>query len=340
MKKTINIKPDLTPQQQQRALQENIVKNSTLFPKGVHIADIDNSVINALTKDFTLVADGEEVPMISILSITKQSEYLKNWTNVDNDDTRTPKLPMITIEREYMTKKGTKFGGSFNIPNHPTFSVFKHNVLKKGRKSIEYYQIPQPTVIDVHYKLTLFTEYLEDGNVYDELILQTFNGSQYYIQVNGHHMPLKLEGFDDESQLQEIEKRRFYERVYNLKLEGYILDEKYFKKLRSLDKIMIDTDSSVKSNIKLCVVDTFEQNCEICLNFKFGRKSIKSKTFDMPKSIGFIYDNQSKTEFYQYLLNNVEVTLPFTTRKGDKLTVVHSFDTKKTINIKICGNIL
>lgn len=333
--KSIKRNTELTGKQQQRALVENTVKNSTFFPSGVHLEDLDTSFVKNIKENFQIEVNGEKVPIIPILTLKKFTEFMKTWQVTD--EFRTPQLPIMTIQREYIAERGTNLGNSFNVPSSPTFNLFKRPIMKNGRMSVEYYQIPQPVNVDLHYKLTFFTNKLRDVNKLNELVLHAFKESQYYITVNGHHMPMKLEGIDDMSQTKEIDKRRYFEQVYNMVLKGYLLREEDFKKLRSVDKISIDTDSCVVKESRDCSVDVVSQDCEWCYKFKFTRRSPKSGSVKINKTIDFSYDNQSQNNNILYFINGTEVNLPFRANAGDKLTVAHDIEVKKPLLIKVCG---
>lgn len=334
MKKTIKTGIPLTGKQQQIGEVEKTVKNDTFFPKGVHIEDIDRTVIQTIKSDFEIQSEGNAVPIKDIFSIQRYSEFMKTWQHAD--DTHTPLLPFMCLVRNPVAK-GTNLRGTFNIPNTPTFSLWRRPILKNGRTSVEYYQIPQPVNVDCSYSLHIFTYHQRVINKMDELVLHTFKSSQHYISVNGHSMPLKLEGMDDTSELSDIEKRRFYHKTYNFVLKGYLLREEDYKKLSSIDKISILQTTSLVKNSRECLVSQEDLDCDLCLNYKFNRKSGNSKTYRVPMELEFYYDNQDATNNYAYFVNNLQVTLPFTARAGDELTVAHGFDYKGVINIKVCG---
>lgn len=334
MKKTIKIQKPLTGKQQQRKLIDNIVKNDTFFPKGVHIEDMDKAVQETFKKDFEIVSEGKKVPVYDLFSIQRFAEYIKTWENTNT--TKTVQLPFIAIVRE-PAKRGTNLGGIFNIPSIPKFNHFRRPVLLNGRLSMEYYQIPQPVNIDLGYTVHFYTEKQRDVNKMDELMLHKFRSSQYYIFVNGHSMPLKMEGMDDDSQLSDLEARRYYHRTYTIILKGYIVNEEDFKKLSSIDSIKIQMSPSLVKNSRECLVTEEDLDCDLCLNYKFNRKSGNSKTYRIPMDIEFYYDNQNSSNLYQYFVNGQVAELPFIANKGDELTVAHSIETNRVLNIKICG---
>lgn len=334
MKRSINDKTPRTPQQQQRYLQERIVENDTFFPKGVHIDDIDREVQEVFASEFEITSDGEKIPVLDIFSIQRFSEYMKTWKYTD--DTRTIQLPIIAIVRE-PTKRGSNLGGTYNIPSIPKYNLWRRPIMKNGRLTVEYYRIPQPVNIDIPYTVHFITEFQRDINKMDELMLHQFRSSQYYVFPNNHSMPLKMDGFDDDSQLADNEKRKFYHRKYSLTLYGYLLREDDFEKLSSIDKINIKIHPSAVKNSRECIVTQEDLDCDLCLNFQFNRKSSNSKTYRIPMDLEFYYDNQNPDNDYNYFINSEPVELPFTVAAGDELTVAHAIEGNMVINIKVCG---
>lgn len=334
MKRTIKTKPPLTPQQSKRKLTTDIVKNDTFFPNGVHIEDIDKAVLEDIKTNFRVASQGSQIPLVEFLSLQRWTEYTKTWLNTD--DTNTVQLPFMAIVRGN-TKKGTNLNGTYNIPANPTYKLWKRPVVKNGKQHVEFYEIPQPTCIDISYTLHLFTEHMTVCNRMDEMMLQTFKSSQYYVDVKGHYMPLKMEGIDDVSET-ELEKARYYHKKYPLAVYGYLLDEKLFRKKRTLDNIDLKIETPSESNPFECEVETSEVGCDFCLNFKFLRRSPNSRSITLPRGVNFTYDNQSQGE-YQYFLDSSPVDIPFRGERGQKLTVAHSKTTNKVINIQICGQV-
>lgn len=334
MKKSISNKKNLTGKQQQHALIENIVKNDTFFPKGIHIDDIDKTVVDTIKMDFEIQSEGKQIPILEVFSIQRYSEFMKTWMIVD--DTSTIQLPFMCLVRDPV-KIGTNLNETFNVPNTPTFNLWKRPVLKNGKKSVEYYQIPQPVNIDCNYTLHLFTQYLRVVNKLDELILHAFKSHQYYIFVNGHSMPMILGSMEDTSNTSDIEKRRFYHKTYSLVVKGYLLREEDFKKLSSIDKIDVLEQPSLVKNTRECIVTSEDLNCDLCLNFKFNRKSNNSKSIKIPMDIEFYYDNQNSSNIYNYFINGSIVFLPFKAKAGDDLIIAHNIISNKPINIKVCG---
>jgi hypothetical protein len=334
MKKSINDNQKLTGKQQQQKYYEEPLKNDTFFPKGVHIDDIDRAARDEFKNNFEIVSEGKAVPFIDLFSIQRFSEYMKTWENTD--ETNTVLFPFILMVKD-PNEKGSALGANLNIPSDITFPVWKRNIVKNGKATIEYYQIAQPVNIDTVYKLHIFTIHQRLINLMDELMLHKFKSSQNYINVNGHHMAMYMESMQDSSEVSNIDKRKYYQKTYTLKIKGYLLREEDFKQLPSIDKIDIKMGISQVKNSRECIVQQKDLNCDLCLNFKFNRKSEPSQTYRVPMDLEFYYDNQNPANDYSYLLNGNLVTLPFEAVTGDELTVAHNILNQNIINIEVCG---
>jgi hypothetical protein len=259
---------------------------------------------------------------------------MKTWENTD--ETNTVLFPFILMVKD-PNEKGSALGANLNIPSDITFPVWKRNIVKNGKATIEYYQIAQPVNIDTVYKLHIFTIHQRLINLMDELMLHKFKSSQNYINVNGHHMAMYMESMQDSSEVSNIDKRKYYQKTYTLKIKGYLLREEDFKQLPSIDKIDIKMGISQVKNSRECIVQQKDLNCDLCLNFKFNRKSEPSQTYRVPMDLEFYYDNQNPANDYSYLLNGNLVTLPFEAVTGDELTVAHNILNQNIINIEVCG---
>jgi hypothetical protein len=334
MRQTIDNGQQLSGKQLQMKYYENGLENDTFFPKGVHIDDIDRAVRDVFKTEFEVTSEGEKVPFLDIFSIQRFSEYMKTWQSTD--ETNTVKLPFTLLVKE-PAEKGTNLSNAANIPGFPTFPLWKRNIVRNGKATVDYYKIPQPVNIDLTYKFHIFTMHQRLVNKMDELMLHQFKSLQYYVVVNGHYMPMFLDTIDDASETGDIDKRRYYQRVYVLKVKGYLLREEDFELVSSLNKINIKIGESIVKDSRVCIVNQLDLDCDLCLNFKFNRKSPNSNTYRVPQKLEFYYDNQSISNDYNYFLNGQLVTLPFIADVGDELTVAHNMGNSNVINIQVCG---
>lgn len=232
------VNPKIGLERREELLSE-IHKGNGFLPKGVHIMDMDQSFIEFVKNDLSISIDGEVVPSI-FLTIQRYSEFTKTWSFVD--EYRNIKMPFITIVRKPDAQPGTNYAGLYNIPGRQLWTYYKVPTNDGSRVGVDLYQIPQPTSVDMEYEVRFFTNKMTDINLLNEKVQIAFRSRQFYIYPNKHPMPLTLEGLSDESNINDFEGRRFYVQVYTIKLAGYILDEKDFKIVPSINRIMNVTE--------------------------------------------------------------------------------------------------
>jgi hypothetical protein len=81
-----------------------------------------------------------------------------------------------------------------------------------------------------------------DLNKFNSIILKTFQSRQAYTVVNGHYIPMILEDTSDESQITDLNNKRFYIQLYSINLQGFILDPDDFEVVPSINRIFTVTE--------------------------------------------------------------------------------------------------
>ncbi len=170
-------------------------------------------------------------------------------------------MPFVTIVRQPDIQVGTNQAGLYNIPGKRTYTYMKVPTWDGSRKGIDLYKVPQPTAVDITYEVRIFTNKMKDLNLFNSLIHTEFQSRQRYITVKGHPMPVHLENISDESNLEDLDGRRFYVQFYELKLLGYILNEDEFEVIPTINRVYtlieIDERTSVRPTLKI----TNDTNC-------------------------------------------------------------------------------
>lgn len=241
-KNKVIIKPNSIGYERRQDRNLDISQNSGFLPVGIHLKDIDQAFVD-FVKGLNIVSEvtvgGEKelrnIPVI-FLTAQKWSEFSRTWefTNEFKEIT----LPFITIVRKPDTQIGTGQNGYYNIPGRRSWTYYKVPTNENGRIGIDIYKVPQATAVDLNFEVRIFSNKLNDINIVNEKIYFEFNSLQRYIKVKEHPMPVKLLTNSDESTLNDFEKRRMYINMFDLIVQGYILNENDFEIFSSVDRII------------------------------------------------------------------------------------------------------
>ena len=263
------------PERRQEIL-DGISKDGTFFPRGVLEEDMDKSFIDFVKKDLEISIDGVKVPVV-FFTIQRWSEFSQTWDF--SDKYKDIELPFISIVRRPDIQQGQNQAGLWNIPGNRTYTYMKVPTWDGARKGVDLYKIPQPTPVDITYEVRIFTNRMRELNKLNRTIQRAFQSRQAYINPNGHPMPLHLESVGDESNIDDLDNRRFYVQLFEIKLLGYLLDEDDFEIVPTLNRTLVVTevdDNVLNPNVKYSPV---VENNEITATFEFAAGSINDFAF-------------------------------------------------------------
>lgn len=221
--------------------------NSNYFPKGIKIIDLDQAFFELIKEgDLKLDIDGQVVPVI-IMTSERWAEFSQTWRYINDDKNLVP--PFITILRETVTE-GTYLDVKYSVPNRKTFPYTKVETFKDGKLGYDIYKIPQPVAVDIMYRITFFSNYMSDTNLFFEKYLTAFSNRQLYVRVNGHFMPVIKEDEGEDDIVEDIDNQRLFVKNYGLKLTGYIQNEEEFEKVEAVNRIFTSTEFSGEKSTK------------------------------------------------------------------------------------------
>ncbi len=331
------VKPKVGVARRQEIL-DDIADQGTFLPRGVLIEDMDNSFIEFVNNDSSITLDGEKVPVI-FLNIQGWAEFERTWQF--SDKYKNIQIPFITIVRKPDVQQGTNQGGLWNIPGIDTYTYMKVPSFDGIRTGIDVYKIPQPTSVDINYEVRFFCNKMRDLNVLNQKIQKLFKSKQYYIRVNGHPMPIHLETIGDESQIDDIENRRFYVQLYEMKLLGYILDEDDFEVIPSVNRMMVMTEVTETKLKPMLRVNPDKFNNTISFNViikPFAETSFTTiSEFDM-RFTEIV--NQENVGSIAISVNGVLQTLPFVVNAGQTIGISVTKDGFQTTKFTIRGELI
>jgi len=222
---------------------DNIQKGRGYFPQSVLHEDYDKAFLKFIEEDCKLVtkmtdpitkqSEDKKVPMF-FLNLQRWKEFSKTWSLMDKK--KQVSMPFITVVRKLEVSRDEN--NQFTIPNRRLFPYMYVPTWDGNKKGVDIYQIPQPVPVTMSFEVRLFSTKIRDLNKFNKIMLRNFSSNQYYINVNGHYTQLTLENVGDESQIDSLDERRFYQQSYEIKLTGYLIDADEFKVTPAITRVM------------------------------------------------------------------------------------------------------
>jgi hypothetical protein len=241
-KKKINISRDVVNNEypynmrsgNAEAMKNMIVDNDAYLPKGVLHEDLDSGLKEFVINNLSITIDGNKVPVF-MMGIQKWNEFSQTWKF--SDEYKNVKIPFINIVRLPDTKPGTNPSLIYNIPQGKTFTYAQVPTWDGNRKGVDIYKIPQPIPVDINYEIRMFAYRQKDLNSFNLAVLKNFQSRQAYTNVNGHYIPIVLEDTSDESQITDLDSKRFYVQLYSFMLQGFILNPDDFEVTPAINRV-------------------------------------------------------------------------------------------------------
>jgi hypothetical protein len=280
----ININPSKIGPERRQEILDDISDKGTFLPKGVSEEDMDESFVEFVNNDLEITIDSDRVPVL-FLTIQRWSEFTKTWKFTD--EYKDIKFPFITIVRKPDIQVGKNQAGLWNIPGNRTYTYMKVPTWDGNRKGVDLYKIPQPTSVDINYVVRIFTNRMRDLNKFNTLIHKTFQSRQAYINVKEHPMPVLLEGISDESNIDDFENKRFYVQTFDMTLMGYILDEKDFEIVPTINRSYLLFEIDENKTFHNVIFDPFIDQNSVTYSFVFKPKSESRFSFTAKYPISF-----------------------------------------------------
>jgi hypothetical protein len=336
-RKNLNITPKKVGNERRLEMFEDISKNGTYLPKGVLHEDMDKSFVEFIENEIDLTLGGEKVPVV-FLTIQRWAEFAKTWQYAD--EYKNIKIPFITVVRKPDAQIGTNQAGYFNIPGKPTYTYMKVPTWDGNRKGMDVYKIPQPVPIDLVYEVRLFCNRMRDLNKLNRKIIQTFSPLEHYIKVNGHPMPILLESIGDESVINNLDERKYYVQMFNMKMMGYLLDEEEFEVTPAISRTVALIELSDELKRAQYQITKDEETKTVCLTVTFKR-GISSASIPIELKARYTSENATNSNSVSYKVNDVNATIPFSVKNGDELFIsVNKSDIQKESTITLNGILL
>lgn len=317
----INLTNDKIGLERREEILDGISDNGTYLPKAVHYDDIDRSFIDFVDKDVDLTFGDTKVPVF-FMSIQKWTDFTKSWGS--KDEQKDLKMPFLTVVRNPDVQQGTSQNKFMNIPGRRNYTYYKVPTFTNGRVGMDLYKVPQPTSVDMTFHIRFFSNRMQELNSLHNIIQRRFNALQYYININGHPMPLSLESVQDESKVDEMDSRKYYVQTFEVLCKAYILNEKDFDIVPTIDRSMLSINGGgvLNNNPKLTKninTTTNDVSYDILFNHKSTNAIEISITEDTVLDSATTYNLiDLETKYY---INNVITGFPIAVKRSDVLRV-------------------
>jgi hypothetical protein len=291
-------------------------QNKQFLPRDVDIEDMDLNFFKFIENKLTMT-NGEVKGTTIFFGVQRWSEFVRTWENTDKY--KNIKIPLIIINRENSPEVGTN-PTDFKIPVRKNFPYAQIPVWDGNRKGFDLYNIPNPTGIDLLYTVRVLTFKMGELNIIDSKIRELFASSQLYVNVKGHYFPILLESEDDESEILDIDSKRYYVQTYTMRLQGYIVDSEEFTVKPAISRVFVTTEL-VKKRLRKPIIKRIysgtKNNKTISISIVFPPSNLNEVSFGSEDDIIVYNINTTNIKEYIFKVNGSLISTPFTIKKDD-----------------------
>ena len=169
------------------------------------------------------------------------------------------------------------------------------------------------------------------------IVLASFSALEKYIRVNGHPIPLILDSIGDESQITNLDERKYYVQLFTIKMMGYLLDEDDFVVTPAVSRGIQFYEISEELYRAPYQINIDDQDKTICINIIFNR-GVSSVTIPIEIDATYSGINLTNTDSVIFKVNGVTKTLPFSVTNGDQLYIkVNKSDYNLSSDVELTG---
>ncbi len=338
-KKDIDIKvvqPEAGPQ---RWVDQFLEQNKQFLPRSVDFADLDAGLVGFVNDDLGFELKGEKVP-VHFLTLQRWNEFAKLWPNTDKY--KNLKIPFVSVVRRPNPETGTN-PADFKIPVRKNFPYMQIPVWDGNRKGADIYGIPNPVGVDLTYTVRFFSFRMRELNKLHQKVLQTFASAQAYVNIKGHYFPILLESIGDESQIDDLEGKRFYVQTYEMKLQGYLVDEEEFDVKPAVSRMFVTTEIETKrvKPVARFIKDDTDNDKSLKVVVQFLPGAPTSLRFKTDNKTNFSSVDLDNITTYTIHLNGNPVSVPFVAEPTDQIIInIVKTDSNKISEITLRGLII
>ena len=216
-------------------------ENFNYLPQKLALEDLDLGIKNFTSDlDISMVNENGILAKVPLIWLAQElwAERKLNWKEMRNEIGEEITRPFMTMYRTSAVPGTSPLKRT--IPKKMKFRFVKVPVFDGTLKGYELYKIPQPTYVDTHYMLSLFTHYMVDVNTFYEIILsEGYSDGQGYMKINGHNISSKLNGDPSENNKTDINQEKVYRIDIPILVQGKLIDPTKFEKVNTINKVLI-----------------------------------------------------------------------------------------------------
>lgn len=318
-------------------LLDKITQGDSFLPDAVLHDDLDLGMLDFVKKNFSVVSDGEQIPVIpKILTIQRWGEFTNTWNFSDLDGN--PKLPFISVIRRPDVQPGTNPSLQRTIPDRQQFHYATVPTWNGTQMGADIYKIPQPVPIDITYEVTIMCTKFRDLNKFNQIVLQKFSSRQAYTTVKGHYVPIVLDRIDDNTPV-DLDNRRFYLQNYTFVLLGFLIDDQEFEIKPAVSRLFLMNEFIESNNFEKKYLT---KNLEISVA-TFTADGLQT-VFSVGETIGILFNvsinglvQERDVDFYHVSLTS-KITFVEPPREGATITITY-YKGRSSVFVDSEGNV-
>ena len=314
-------------------------QNKQFLPREVDIDDLDKGFIDFVGDDLGIAIEGKEIP-VHFLTLQRWNEFAKTWKT--SDKYKNIKIPFVSVVRRPNPEMGTN-PADFKIPVRKEFPYMQIPIWDGNRKGADIYGIPNPVGVDMYYTVRFFTFRMRELNKLTKKVLQTFASAQAYINIKGHYFPIMLESIGDESQINDLNGKRYYVQSYEMKLMGYLVDTEEFDVKPAINRVFVTTELEAKKvkPVAKFIKDDTEDDKSLKVIIQFLPQSPTTIKFQTDNKTNFATVDTTNVTAFTIYKNGNAVSIPFTVEATDTIDIaIVKTDTSKIAEITLRGLII
>lgn len=296
----INLTPEKILYQRREQLLDYIKEDGTYLPKSLLHADLDRGFLDFVKEDLKTVVEGSVIQPIDLIITTQNwAQFTETWDFQDLNGN--PQLPFITTVRNPDVKYGSNPAIIYNIPNRKEYFYAAVPSWNGNVKGLDIYKIPQPVPVDITYNVKILSNRMRELNEFNKNVIQTFASRQAYRQINGHYIPIIMNGIADESVV-DVGRRRFYIQNYEFTMLAFLLDEDEFEVAPAVSRIF--NTYELVNNVRQGKKKSFPENPDTFETAMIYSAGTTSKSIVVDYTGDFSIDQIDNISTYDVYINN------------------------------------